>query len=185
MALSIIPKEAYEKKRLFNLSFQWAGTNLLVVFAILALVAAVAIYGFLLMRVNGLKKDIVRVESERGQMLREINKGERVVATNFAIRSGEVKELLDAHHIPSLLLKLIEEMSHPDVALSRLAFSFAANEVQVSGSTSSYKVLAEQILIWERNPDVASASVSDFDTDTTGRLKFAARLTLIPNAIGE
>ena len=154
-------------------------------FSLLALLAVLVLYGFLFIRLKGFQSDIKEIASERAQVLLEINQNERVVATNFAIRAQEVQELLDVRHIPTVLLGLMEEMSHPNVSLSRLAFSFTSYEAQVSGSTSSYKILAEQILIWEKNPDVTKVNVSEFDTDTTGRLKFSAKLGLAPTALAE
>lgn len=183
MAISLIPKKLYQKnKRKSKISVEWLRKNILPVAAVIIFFGASITYGYLFLYENTLSNRNSILQAEYNNMIQQVDGEERILASNFAIRAQELFALIKQRHSPSVLFELLENTTHPDVTFSSFTFSFKSGEIRVDGSVGGYNKLAEQILIWERDPAISGVKVSDFNIDTSGNLKFQATLILVEDA---
>lgn len=69
-------------------------------------------------------------------------------------RLKNMRTLLENHKFVTRLFTLIQENTLPFVRFSTFSYQSAVNKVDMSGETTGYALLAKQIGILERHPDV-------------------------------
>ena len=69
-------------------------------------------------------------------------------------RIKNMRELISKHVRYSNILKFLEVNTHPQVRFSNFTFSSDSRRLGINGETVSYAILAEQVGIFERNPQV-------------------------------
>ena len=182
MPTSLIPKEIHKKRKGLSFSFSKIRSNVFLTAASFVLLVVGGVYGFFLFYENNLEQQTQTLNQERVQILSQSDTSARLLVTNFALRATEIQNLLAGRRTPSLIFRFLEDSTHPDVRLSRLSLSFDFGKLEIQGVTTNYRKLAEQILIWNEHPNVQDVSVSQFDTETSGLLRFSAVITLFPEA---
>ena len=179
MAVSLIPKELHQRReQKSKISVAWLRQNILPIIAIVIFLGTSGVYGSLFLYERNLigRNNEFKVQYDT---IREQIDGEgRILASNFALRAGELLMIINQRNIPSKLFEFLEDTTHPDVTFSSFGFSFKSGEIRLGGSVRGYNELAEQILIWKGEPLISRVAVSEFTIDTSGNLKFTAILTL-------
>ncbi len=178
MPTSLIPKETHKERKGFSFSFAKIRSNAPIIAVSLVLLITTGIYGFFVFHGNNLEQQAQVLDQERVQALSQSDTAARLLVTNFALRAKEIQGLLLGRHTPSLIFHFLEDSTHPSVTLSRISLSFESGELEIQGVAGNYRQLAEQILIWNEHPNVQNVSVSQFDTDTSGLLRFTATVIL-------
>lgn len=91
-------------------------------------------------------------------------------------------DLWNNHRRSSLIFPLLADFSHPQVFFSGLELNTAVSEVILSGSTESFRILQEQVLIFEREPRIAEVNLRGIGFDRQGKVGFSLKLRFNPEA---
>lgn len=131
-----------------------------------------------------------RAQARAGQTLRqEIQRKEEdlrpeLIDQIFLLeeRLGNIHTLLEKHSFPTQLLTLVEEITLPLVRFSSFNYQPALSRLDMSGETISYGLLAEQLGIWERNPELERVEFGGLSRTTGDFIGFKLNLTLKQSA---
>lgn len=97
--------------------------------------------------------------------------------SEFALGAEALKDLLENRASAAPLFQFLENRTHDQVVLEAMSFQFSDRTFELGASTDGYVSLAEQMVIWENDPNVENVEVSNFVMGNDGRLSFSATLT--------
>lgn len=92
-------------------------------------------------------------------------------------RLRNMRELIVKHVRYSNVLKFLELNTHPQVRFSNFTFSTDSRRLGINGEAGNYAILAEQVGIFERNPQVEKVEFGGLSLGSGGRPGF--NLTVI------
>ena len=84
------------------------------------------------------------------------------------------------HQRASNLLKFLEENSHPKIWFNELELSSKDSQAILSGETSNFEILGQQIAIFQSQVFVRIVEISNLSIGKDGKAKFTVLLTLDP-----
>lgn len=93
-------------------------------------------------------------------------------------RLGELRALLSGHTLSSRVFLLLEERTHPRVQFTTFNFSRESRKVDLSGVAASYAVLAEQIGLLERHPEMERVEFGGLAQTAQGLIGFKASVVV-------
>jgi len=158
--------------------FVWLGQNRLIAAGIFLVVIFLFLHVGLIIYRFHLGNSINDIYTERATLLVPRDADQEKVVAEFGERTQQVKGLLSSHRVTSKAFVLLENSVHNRITLRQFNFDFAQNELDIVGATDSYNTLAEQIILWDQDPNIKHSRISDFNVGTDGRLTFVATLTL-------
>ena len=94
---------------------------------------------------------------------------------------SSASDLLNGHTAISRLLDFLAQNTIADTQFSN--FSYAKNEVQMSGVSRSYTALAQQSLIFEKSRLIKNVSFSNFSLTSEGFVNFNVKFGVVPELI--
>lgn len=139
---------------------------------------SIASYGGLLL--------LNRAQERAGQILRqEIQRKEESLRPELIDQIFSLEErlknmgnLLEKHSFSTQLLTLVEETTLPLVRFSSFNYQPAQNRLDMAGETTSYSLLAEQLGVLERNPEVERVEFGGLSKTAENFVGFRLNLTL-------
>lgn len=181
--LSFIPKKS--SKTNYKTIYKEAGLGLLMKASVFLFILSVAGFGASYFykeattrEINELSVSLKRAKSAFDPSL--INEMERLMGS-----ISFTKELLQNHIHPSSIFDVLESITHEKISFSSFAFNYEENDLKIglTGSAQSYRVLAEQAMIFENSDVVKDFSFSGFLLDENSNLSFSLDLTLDSNIL--
>lgn len=94
-----------------------------------------------------------------------------------------IRELLAAHAFASNVFRVIEANVHPEARFINFSFAAAGLRSDMSGEAASYRALAEQIAILEREPQIQKVEFGGLSSIGEGLVGFKLSLTFKPDLI--
>jgi len=110
-------------------------------------------------------------------------KDERALETQVLLdkqRIDDFSKIFADHQRASNFFKLLEENCHPKVWFNKLELSSQDSEVVLSGETSNFETLGQQIAILQNQELVKNIEISDLAIGKTGRANFTFSISLDP-----
>ncbi|QQG45673.1 MAG: hypothetical protein HYW89_02010 [Candidatus Sungiibacteriota bacterium] len=172
MADLLLKKESPEAK--FRIE---RGSSFLFYLVLALFFLGLAVYGGLLLLNRGQER--AREELTAQVRLKEEDLRPELLNQIFILdkRLKNLRTLLARHIFPSNTLRLVEADTHPQVRFLNFNLSTDSRKLEMSGETTSYAVLARQIALFERDPQVERVEFGGLSFGTNNLLGF--KLTLI------
>ena len=85
---------------------------------------------------------------------------------------SSVRELLQNHIYLSNLLRLLEDVTRPDVIFSNLNYSSESRVAELNGSAANYGAVAQQLSLLDGHREVESVSFGGLSLGERGRVNF-------------
>jgi hypothetical protein len=185
MAVTLIPKKRNIMEQLFGdfgSLFEYTGFFALSGgFFVIVLFAWVGLWGYGTYLQDSLEqanKTALSIQEQR-------DLAEETEVARFALHVQEVKKLLENRLTVAPLFQFLEHRTHADVILRSIELSVTGRTLEVSADTNGYVSLAEQIVLWENDPNVEGVRASNFAVGNDGRLSFSASIMLSQTILRE
>lgn len=128
--------------------------SLFFLIALLLFIAASAVYGglfFLIQAQTAVREELTLQIQEKERNLRP-----ELIEQIYLLeeRLQNIGTLLNNHTFSSNAFRVIEAVTHPQVHFTSFGFDSENYKVEMSGETISYAVLARQVNILERDPQI-------------------------------
>ena len=142
----------------------------LAVFAFLASIVAYFGFGFLQSHEQQRTEDL-QLQLAQGKLPQEI----------FSVKDGleDFTQIVAARRDIAPFLTFVEENTHPAVSLSQFSVNAKLGTVTLSGNTSSFQSLEQQIQIFRENDLVQSMTLSSIGFGEEGNVSFGFDLGLL------
>ncbi|MBI2056080.1 MAG: hypothetical protein HYT37_01765 [Candidatus Sungbacteria bacterium] len=152
-------------------------SSLLFFVALLLFLAASSAYGglFLLTTAQASTRDELTVQIQE----KENNLRPELIEQIYALenRLKNIGTLLNRHTFSSNAFRILEAATHPQVRFTNFGFNPESYKVEMSGETISYAVLARQVNILERDPQIERVEFGGLTL--TGNNLLGFRVTII------
>ena len=125
---------------------------------------------------NFLKAQIETADTELQGLASQVSDEDQKAFLQFQFQLLNLKTLLTDHVVASKMFPLIEANTNQKVQYTGFAMNVADARVDVKGTAQSYAVLAEQLLAYERMPQVLRYQVTNSQAGEGGRVNFGAVL---------
>ncbi len=152
------------------------GIIILLVFGVLALLIAVAVYFYINILSNDLKNQIAEKEGNLAKTDEERNLEEYV--NSQQARISNFASLLSAHKKEFNVFMAIEALTHPNVQFLSFNFSIESYEVLLAGKAKSFLVLGQQIAILQKETAIKNLDFSGMSINSEGGVNFNLKITL-------
>jgi len=146
-------------------------------------VLVIAAYGGLLL-LNGAQK------RAREQIIEQVKVKEESIEPGlinqiFTLdkRLKNIQLLLGAHVFSSNIFRLLENNTHPQVRFLNFNLNTEIQKIDMVGETSSYSILASQIAILERDPQIERVEFGGLSLGGNNLLGFKLNLQFKPSLI--
>lgn len=125
---------------------------------------------------DGLKETLVQKETSSD--LKQLQ-GRLIV---YKEKIDKVSFLLDSYRVGTNFFKFLEKYTHPKVRVSSVNVAISDSEVSVSGETTNFTTLIQQMYVFERNPQVRGLKLSTFAaTKDKKKVNFTINFSLSSN----
>ena len=169
--VGIIPKPIKKTSKLYEFSPY-------IVFGLV--VAVVLAYIALLYFENKTSKIAWDLEEKIAQVG---TKDEKVVEAQVLLDKRKIDDfskLFADHQRASNFFKFLEENCHPKIWFNKLELSPKDSQVVLSGETSNFETLGQQMVIFQNQGFVKTIEISDLSLGKNGRANFTFSLSLDP-----
>lgn len=169
--VEIIPKKTKKASEWYNFGFYIVGVLLIVV----VLVYAVLFY------FEGKTWDVLQDLEDK---INQVGVKEEKVAEAKALiaqkRINDFSKLLKSHKKSSNFFILLEENCHPQVWLTGLELNPERAEALVSGRTSDFQALGQQLFIFRQQDSIERVELTNLLINEEGETEFSLYLYLDP-----
>jgi len=101
----------------------------------------------------------------------------------YQVRIEDFAKILGNHPYPSQIFELVEGFCHPKVWFSEMTLSVDNNNLFLSGETTDFLSLEQQVLILRKEPLIEGIALSNLAVSESGTVKFNFDITLKPSVI--
>ena len=143
-------------------------------------VLVAAAYGGLFLLNRNLKSEEPKLVEAVGLKQVELRRDLRDILV-LESRLHNLKKVVSEHRINSRVFHFMEKNTHPQVEFSSFTLSGADRRIHLSGETLSYAILAQQITLFELDPDAEHVEFSGLTRGTKNRINFALEITIAPS----
>ena len=185
MAVTLIPKHRNPFDQIlggFGATFEYSG---LLGASVGFLFLVIVLWGGLWFYRDSSKDAIEQARNDALALQEERNIEEEKDISAFALGAQALKDLLDGRASAAPIFQFLEHRTHSNLVLDGMSFEFSDRTLTLSASTDGYVSLAEQIVLWENDPNVENVEVSNFVAGNDGRLSFSATLTVSETLLHE
>ena len=150
MAIEFIPKPVSRKINIADYAFYSA---------IVLILAAVSLFLISLYAIKMANKTIDELKAglvqEKTAERQDLER--KIIA--YQQKIGDFAKIINAHYLPSKLFTNIEDLTHPKLYFTNIAFSAKEMTVKFSGQTDNFESLGQQILVLKSYPMIKSYSL--------------------------
>jgi hypothetical protein len=115
-----------------------------------------------------LKRQVDALEARVQKLVAEIPLEEQEKIINFYSQVANLRTILDAQELTSLLLPWLEAHTHVDVTLPSFSFGTAKNQISLAARARTLQAVAEQVALFEQLPEVVSVTFAGTSADKEG-----------------
>ncbi|MFH1780692.1 MAG: hypothetical protein ABH841_01690 [Candidatus Nealsonbacteria bacterium] len=167
----IIPKPIKKASRLFEFS-----TYIVFGLVLAAVVAYVALF-YIGNKTSAALQDLQEKVAQVG------TSGEKNLETQVLFSKKKIDDfakIFADHQRASFVFKFLEENCHPKIWFDKVELNIHDYQAVMSGETSSFETLGQQIIIFKNHKMVESVELSDFAIGKNGRVNFTFSISLKP-----
>ncbi|MDO8500181.1 MAG: hypothetical protein Q7S66_06045 [bacterium] len=96
-------------------------------------------------------------------------------------RLAATREILSRHTFSSNTLALLERDTHPQVSFTSFQYSEEGRKIELSAKAASYRVVADQVMAFEADPQVESVGFGGLQLDDKGLVGFKLSIIFKPS----
>lgn len=108
-------------------------------------------------------------------------KDEKVIEAEVLLNKKQIDDfvkLFAGHQRVLNFLKFLEANSHPEIWFNKLTLSVEDSQVVLSGETSNFETLGQQIVVFQNQELVKDVEISDLSVAKNGRAAFTFTISL-------
>ncbi len=150
-------------------------------YIVFGLVAAVVLVYVTLLYLENKTSKVSRDLEEK--IIQVGTKDEKALETQVLVNKQKIEDfskLFADHKKTSNFFKFLEDNSHPKIWFNKLELNSQDSEVVLSGETSSFETLGQQMVIFQNQALVKAVEISDLSLGKNGRASFTFSLSLDP-----
>jgi hypothetical protein len=169
--VGIIPKPIKKTSKLYELAPY-------ISFGLVVLV--ILTYGVLFFIENRTSKTLWELEDKIAQVG---TKDEKNLETQLLLDKQKIDDfsnLFADHTKASEFFKFLEENCHPKIWFNKFELSTQDSQVILTGETSNFETLGQQMVIFKGQETIMSIEISDLSVAKNGRANFTISLSLDP-----
>jgi hypothetical protein len=153
-----------------------------IIIFIVGVVSIVGFYGIVKSYESSLKKKIVRFEEEQNELKIEIIKlKEEIAVTDFQAKLNILGSVIESHVSWDGVLEFLEEFTLPKVRYKSFSSSGQERLLRLSGATTNFTSLAEQVTIFKNHELIESFKLTGFNI-AEGGISFSMEIKLSQEA---
>ncbi len=172
MAIEVIPKQKIKE-------ISW--TRIAVYAALALFLAFLFSYFALAFYKQNMERELAELEKALKRTPAQSELEEDILS--FQKRANDSAILLARHALPTKIFELLEENTYRNVWLSAVKLDLQGGIIEITGIAANFEILAQQVLIFEKNDLVKKIALSRVSTGRTGEITFEARLTFDTTAL--
>ena len=172
MAFNVIPKKEIERKPWLDWVFY---------FCFILLILSVLSYFVLAYSLQKTDEALNKVEAKISEQ--EQSKENKELKENLLEKEKKINDfsnILKKHRLYSELFSFIESLTHPEVVFANFNFTSVNLNLALSGKTSNFKTLGEQLLVLQAQSDIKSVELSNIFLMEDGSIDFNLDISLSP-----
>ncbi len=154
--------------------------NPLIWFFSFVLFGLVGLFIFYYFEVSSLQSKAKEKESDYFALSTPENKALEDRVRGISQQLEKFSQIFSNHKISYIFFDFLRTNCHPNVRFSSLDLSPASGLVSLSGETSDYKSLQEQVLVLKNIKEISSLDVSDIILDKEGKITFKISFIIDP-----
>ncbi|GEM_PF-835945 len=170
--VEIIPKKT---KNFLSSSKQFGFVFYLIVFILIVLIASYFLLNFL---VENSREEFSNLEKDLKELMTPEKKVLEKEILDISTKIRNFSLLSENHIAPSQLFIFIEENTHPDVWFFEFELSLEEKELVLYGRTENYKILGQQIILFENEPAMTDVLLEDVWNNREGNIDFIVSLKI-------
>ncbi len=130
-----------------------------------------------------LQSQIQKKEGDLKKLSQQIPAADQDKIIAFYSQLSNLKKTLDGHTLATRLFSLLEKNTQASVYFTRFAYNAKNNQVTLTGVAKSVEDAAQQILIFERQPEFSGVAFNNVSNLPSGQWQFDAQLTLVEGTL--
>jgi len=172
--VKIIPKEkeVAEKESILIVLLFW--------FSLFIFIVIVTLFFVFEWQTKNAKAQLKEIEAQLEQLGTPEQKALKEAIYDYKRKIDDFPVLLNNHQTPSKLFALIENNIHPDVWFLSFEFLRDKNQMTLSGQAKSLLALAQQVLAFEKIPQIKELTVSNIGVNKEGDIEFELSIVFTP-----
>jgi len=175
--VQVIPKKSIKKQLVLKDLLPW--------FFLLFLVVLIGLYFIFIFQVNRANVSLDKVKTELSEVrTKEDIELEKTILT-YKRKVGDLALILQTRQKSIEFFEFLEKFVHPNIYFSSVSLSLDTEKVFLKGVSSDFKSLAEQLFIFEREPSIEEAELSNISLLEGGKIDFDIKLLLLTKVSGE
>jgi hypothetical protein len=171
MVQELIAKE--EKKSSFSINF-------LLFISILILISSGAGYFWIKSQVNETEEEVQQLHRDILSIKEGKNKEIEKQVFDYAKKINDFSALIGEREELFPFFDFLEGLTHRRVSLTNLFLETKTGDLSLEGKTENFKILAEQMLIFEENNSVINPTITNLSLGEEGGVEFGIALSLDP-----
>ncbi len=178
-----MPDSLVKKDSSFEKNFLARGGSFLFYIALLLFFASTGTYGGLLLlnraQAQSREELVAQVKSKEEDLRPELLN--QIFLLDSRLKN--MRTLISNHNFISSVFNFLESNTHPKVRFSNFNFSADSRKLDMSGEALSYSVVAQQIAIFELNPQVEKAEFGGLSAGGTNLINFKVAIIFKPTLL--
>ncbi len=128
-----------------------------------------------------LKTQLKDLDSQIQKFSQEIPTADQAELIAFYSQMANIKTLLNNHIATSRVFEWLEKQTQTNVFFSRFSLNIQGNQLSLAGVAKSTEDIAEEMRVFQTQPEVEQVSVNNMSIGTAGFWQFDLSLTLNPS----
>ncbi len=125
-----------------------------------------------------LQSQIQKKESDLSKLSQQIPAGDQDKIVAFYSQLSNLKKVLGEHTLATELFSILEKNTQANVYFTRFAYNAKNQQVVLTGVAKSVEDAAEQVLIFEQQPEFSAVAFNNVSSLPSGQWQFDTQLTL-------
>ena len=167
--VEIIPKPTKEKIPLWQIILFYLSISLIVV-----MIISYFVIDYFQKQAENNLQSLEKAIAER------TNKDLEEEVVGYKRKIEDFSYLLSQHRKTSKFFSFFEKLIHPRVWFSGFSLSLKDFRVTVSGTAESFRILGQQLIIFQKNPLIKKTELSGISIGPEGKIHFTFNLFLNP-----
>lgn len=155
------------------------GGSLFYYLSMVLFILVAAAYGGLLLLNKNLKDEepklLEAIQLKQIELRRDLKE---ILALESRLRN--LKKIISAHRLNSRIFQFLEKNTHPRVQFSSFTLAGAERQMRLVGETLNYATLAQQITLFELDPEVEHVEFGGLSRGLKNRINFNLEIKLTP-----
>lgn len=169
MAIEIEPSKKKDNPR----------ENTFLVFSVLLLVVSFAAYFYLSAVVlSGKEAEAMKLNSQLSTLGQEDVQSKEAALTQAGVYISDFKLLLENNPKASRFFDTFQKWVHPKIVYSNMTFDVSSRKVTMSGQTSGFQNVMQQIALLRREQTIESYQISNVQLSESGQVSFDLEVIL-------